>query len=77
MKVTDNPVRLAQNSCKYVERTPVYSKRIGNFTICPSEYGNEKGAYIMDSEEPCRLVADPGETYCPRSGSRNGENCND
>jgi hypothetical protein len=54
------------SSCQYVERTPVYSKRIGNFTICPSEYVNEKGAHIMDKEEPCRLVADPGETYCPR-----------
>jgi hypothetical protein len=54
------------DSCKYVDREPLFSKRLGSFTIDPSEYVNEKGAHIMDKETPCRLVSDPGEMYCPR-----------
>jgi hypothetical protein len=52
--------------CEYVDKIPVYSKTIGNFTIDPSEYVSDKGAHIMDREIPCMRVADPGEKYCPR-----------
>jgi len=56
----------AKTSCQWVDREPIYSKKLGGITICPSEYVNERGAHIMDSVTPCRLVADPGEKFCPR-----------
>jgi hypothetical protein len=57
---------MAEKSCEWVDREPVYAKKLGSIAICPSEYENERGARIMDRETRCKLIADPGERFCPR-----------
>ena len=53
-------------SCEWIDREPVYIKRIGNFMIDRSEWENEDGAVFHYKETPCRLVADAGHKFCPK-----------
>lgn len=54
------------NQCQFKEKIPVFSKKIGDFSIDASEFVNERGAHIMDKQITCRTVTDLGEKFCPK-----------
>jgi len=52
--------------CQWVDREPMFIKRIGNFVIDRSEYEDERGAFFRYKETECRFIADEGKKFCPK-----------
>jgi hypothetical protein len=66
MSADRQPTHPAPKSCEWIDREPIYIKRLGNFVIDRSEWEGDKGAFFRYKETPCRFAADPGHKFCPK-----------
>jgi hypothetical protein len=50
-----------ERRCQWIDKKPVYLKKIGNMNIDRSEWEGDKGAFFRYEETPCGFIADPGK----------------